>query len=73
MTNGQLRIEADRLYDRYVRPLESDHWGEYATVSANGEIRLGRSVGELVADVAEEPGPSIHIFRIGPRIVGHWR
>jgi hypothetical protein len=73
MTDGQLQVEANRLYDQYVRPLESEHWGEYAAISANGEIRLGQSVGELMTDVVEEPGPNIHIFRIGPRIVGRWR
>lgn len=68
----RLQAEADRRYERYARPLERDQWGEYVAVSADGETRLGQSVTELLRETEEEVGSDLHIFKIGPRVVGRW-
>ena len=71
-TNEQFESEADRLYERYVRPLERKHWGKYVAVSEDGEAVLGESVTELLRDTEGEDGPDVYIFRVGPRVVGRW-
>lgn len=41
-------------------------------VSADGETRLGQGVTELLREAGEETGSDLHIFKIGPRVVGGW-
>ena len=47
---GRLNLsmdDADRLYDQYVRPLESGHRGQYVAVSLNGEVELAPTLTEV--------------------------
>ena len=33
--------EMEAIYDRYVRPLEKEHWGKFVAVSLDGQVLLG--------------------------------
>ena len=67
--------EAHALYDEYVKPLEADHWGEYAAVTPDGRVFLGEDKREvldrLVAAVGL--GSGSYVFKVGPLVVGRWR
>ena len=66
---------AHELYDRYVRALEADHWGEFMAVTPDRRLLLGGSVSEVVHLLLEAvgPGSGSHIFKGGPLVVGRWR
>ncbi len=34
----------DELYERYARPLEAEHWGEYIIIAPDGRYVLGDSL-----------------------------
>ncbi len=36
-----IKEEMEAIYERYVRPLESQHWGKFVAVSLDGRILLG--------------------------------
>ena len=42
----------NEVYERYGKPLERDHWGEYLAVSPSGDTLLGSDLME----VTERPG-----------------
>ena len=71
-TEQLLRAEADSLYDRFVRPLERERWGEYAAVSGDGEVIVAGRLTDLLRETEGEDSPDLHIFRIGPRVAGRW-
>jgi hypothetical protein len=64
--------EANRLYARYVEPLESDHAGEYAAVTPDGRLILGPTLLDVVERAPEELGSQTFIFKVGERVVGKW-
>lgn len=39
----QLLAEANALYDKYAKHLETDHWGEYVAISRDGRVVLGEA------------------------------
>ena len=75
MTSEQekLRREADRLYERYAKPLEADHRGKYVAVSPAGELILGDTMLEVSRKAVEAFGRGNFVFKLGPRAVGRWR
>lgn len=42
-----LHRQGDRLYDRYAKPLEAEHWGEYVVISPKGQVMLGTDLHEV--------------------------
>ena len=68
----RLLQEGDDLYDRYVRPLEADHWGEFVAVSREGRVLLGSDVREVGRQARDAFGPGNFVFRVGPRVTGRW-
>ncbi|HZS01153.1 MAG TPA: hypothetical protein VFE37_20715 [Chloroflexota bacterium] len=75
MTNPKVptRAEMDAVYDRYARPLEADHWGEYVAVSPGGEVLVGPELLDVAQRAREAFGAGNYLFRVGPRTVGRWR
>ena len=65
--------EMDAIYDRFVKPLEAEHLGEFVAVSRDGRTLLGPNSRDLTRRAKGAFGPSNYIFRIGPRVVGKWR
>jgi len=64
--------EADDLYSRFVKPLESDHAGEFAAVSKDGAVVLGPTMLDAADLAAEELGPEAFLFKVGEPAVGRW-
>jgi hypothetical protein len=62
--------EVNRLYARYVTPLERDHMGEYAAVTADGRMVTGSTLLETVEQAISTLGPDNVVFKGGERAVG---
>lgn len=56
------------LYHRYVKPLEAEHWGEYAAIHPNGRILTGKDSGELRKQADSQIGEGSIIFKVGPLV-----
>ncbi len=63
----------DETYERYGKPLESEHMGEYLAVSPSGECLLESDRSELARVAAERFGPGVFLYKIGTRSVGAFR
>jgi hypothetical protein len=64
---------ADRIYDQHVKPLEPTHMGEYALVTADGQIVLKPTLVEAAWRAAQVPSKNNFIFKVGTRSVGKLR
>src|SRR5687767_5965670 len=63
--------DSDRLYEHYVRPLEQQHKGKYATVNLAGETLVAPTLLEAIQLADERFGQSQTItFKIGAKVVG---
>jgi len=71
--NQGIRELAEQLYERFGKPLETKHLGEYVAISPSGNIVLGTTVLEVADKAAETLGPDNYIFKVGERSVGRWR
>ena len=67
--------EADETYERYAKPLEAEHDGEFVAVTPDGRTFLGPSVSHVMQQVLDAvgPGSGSHVFKLGQRVVGRWR
>ena len=73
-TEYQQRKElADSLYERYGKPLEPDHRGEYLAVALDGRTILGRTLIEVAQRARDAFGPGSFLFKVGTKAVGRWR
>jgi hypothetical protein len=64
---------SDRIYDQHVKPLETMHTGEYALVTADGQIVLKPTLVEAAWQAAQVPSKNNFIFKVGSRSVGKLR
>jgi hypothetical protein len=71
--NGELERHFDELYERYGKPLEAKHRGEFLAVSEDGRTLLGKDLFEVVERAAADFGPENFIFKVGEKSVGKWR
>ncbi len=67
------KVQADSLYERYGKPLEREHLGDYLAVSLDGKTLIGSSLLDVANNAATTLGPGNFIFKIGERAVGRWR
>ena len=65
--------EARELYDRYVRALEAEHWGEYAAVLPDGRLVLGPTFADAAERALRDLGPGSHVYKVGELAAGGWR
>lgn len=66
--------EADKLYELYGKPLEKDHDGEYAAISPDGRVVVGKDDIDVVDRAIQELGRGKFVlYRIGYKYVGKIR
>jgi hypothetical protein len=65
--------EAEQLYEKYVKPLESTRRGEYVAVAPSGEMIFGPTVLDVLKEAGARFGPNNVVFKVGQRAVGKWR
>ena len=64
---------SDKLYKKYGKPLEKEHWGEFLAVSQKGKTILGTNLLKLAQKALKVLGPGNFIFKLGEIAVGKWR
>jgi hypothetical protein len=70
---SDLMQTSDELYERYAKPLESEHAGKYVAISPDGQVLLGDTLLDVARQATERFGRGNFVFKIGPRAVGKWR
>ncbi len=70
----QNRAERDQyLYDRYGKPLESVHAGEFVAIGPDGQTLVGATAAEVLRQAIDAFGSGNFAFkRIGQRAFGTW-
>ena len=69
----KMRDEGDLLYEKYGKPLEADHWGEFVAIFPNGATVLGEDMDSLAWEALERVGQGAYMFKVGDRVVGNIR
>lgn len=72
-TREDHKREGDELYERYGRPLEGEHWGEFVAIMPDGRTVLAPTLLEAMKRASEAFGPGGFIFKVGERVVGKIR
>ena len=75
MTDEERNRLADELYEKYGKPLEEKHWGEFLAVSPKGKTVLAPTMLEALKKAKAALGRGNFLFKVGPRVVGTalWR
>ena len=68
-----LKRVSDALYEKYGRPLEAEHWGEFVAIMADGRWVLGQTVAEVLDTAVAAFGPGTFVFKVGEKAVGKIR
>ena len=70
----ELILERDReLYERYGKPLEKDHPGEYVAISPEGQTIVGAEAAEVLRRAIDSFGSgNFALKRVGYRTFGRW-
>lgn len=63
----------DKLYDKYGKPLEKDHWGDYLAVSENGQTILGKNYLKVALKARSTFGPGSFLYKVGEKAIWKWR
>ena len=64
----------DRLYERYGKPLEAEHRGEFVAISDDGRLILGPDSLTVATRAVEQFGSgTFALRRIGADAEGGWR
>jgi hypothetical protein len=69
----QVDDERDQLYERFGKPLEAEHWGQFAAIAPDGRVYLAPTMVEAAEQADSEFGPGVYLFKVGERAVGKWR
>ena len=65
--------ERRRLYNLYGRSLEKDHSGEFVAISLDGEIILGKRLGDLLKRAIDTFGSdNFAMARVGHEAMAEW-
>jgi hypothetical protein len=63
----------DALYDKFVLPVEAEHYGEYVVVAEDGRMVFGASLIDADFKGREKLGRGTFTFKVGERAVGRLR
>jgi hypothetical protein len=66
--------EMEAIYDRYVRPLEQEHWSKFVAVSLDGRVLLGEEELAVFQEALRDFGSGNFVMmRVGLKVVGKIR
>ena len=71
IVNEKINKLGDRLYDKFGKPLEKDHWGKYIAISEDGKIALSPKLVDVFKKSESFSTPS-YIFKVGEKAVYKW-
>ncbi|MYE54894.1 MAG: hypothetical protein F4X34_06845 [Chloroflexi bacterium] len=67
LTNEETLTWNDALYNKYVRPLEAEHWGKFVAVAPDGRIMLGTNPYKIDIEAWNAFGDEAVMFEVGDR------
>jgi hypothetical protein len=70
VTDQKKLAEADRLYDRYARHLENEHWGKYVAIAKDGRVVMGETAVAVAQEAIDRFGRGSFLFKVGDRVMG---
>jgi hypothetical protein len=74
MSEQMTSAEFDECYERYGKPLENDHRGEFVAITQDGRVIVGKNDIGVVDRAIEEFGSGNFILcRVGDKTVGKIR
>jgi len=62
-------LHYDALYERFGKPLEKDHEGEFLAISRTGETVLGPTDVDVIQQAKQRLGTGYFLYRVGQRWV----
>jgi hypothetical protein len=69
----QLQEQADKLYERYGRPLEERDYGQYVVIAPDGRMVIAPTLVSAAQRAATTLGHGNFAFKIGERFVATWK
>lgn len=63
----------DKLYEKYGKPLEQEHWGDYLAVSEKGKTILGKDYLKVALKARSTFGPGSFLYKVGEKAIWKWR
>ena len=73
-SKNKLSQQAEELYERYGKPLEAEHPGEFIAISTQGKLVRAPTLQEVLDLSLEQLGKGSYVYRLGPdRSVMKWR
>jgi Family of unknown function (DUF5678) len=64
---------AENLYQKFVKPLEGKHKGEYVAVSEKGKTTLGPTILEVLHKANTDfDKQTPFVFKVGQKVIGKW-
>ena len=71
LNKKQINRLGDNLYNKFGKPLEKDHWGEYIAISEDGKVILSSELMDVFKKSELFSAPS-YIFKVGEKAVYKW-
>lgn len=69
LTNKETANQGNELYERYGKPLEAEHWGEYVAVSYDGKTLLGADLRATHREGRKAFGQEMQVFHVGEKFI----
>ena len=67
LTNKEPREQGDELYERYVKPLEAEHWGEFVAIAPDGRTMLGTNPYKIDTEAWDAFRVEAVMFQVGEK------
>ncbi len=72
-SQSELMEQSENLYDKYGKPLEQDHWGDFVAIFPDGRTLVGTDLMDVSEQALAHFGKGSFVFKVGEKAVGKWR
>ena len=69
-TDADLNHQSDAIYERFGRPLEAAHWGEFVAIMPDGRHVIGVDSHAVALEAFEKFGRGAFLYKVGPVAIG---
>jgi hypothetical protein len=67
-------ISHEALYERFIKPIEAQHQGEFVAVTTDGRVIIDKNDIQVVDQALQQFGPGTFVLlKVGSKGVGKWR
>lgn len=64
------KSESDKVYQKFVKPLEKEYWGKFIAITPEGKFLIESDLVKATAKGIEKLGSGNFLFKIGEKAVG---